>query len=291
MTSEEYDAFCYYFRWEDPKWMDEVRQTGVPDVQFNVHRWADPETDEGVSAQSRIVSSTHVSGLAATMQPDKLLTAKAYFRDAPGSREREWVVGLATLKGLQVDLPYEEKLDSVIPDIVDHLQRDTLPKEIKLSLIAGNHTTAAMLRLVKAKEVANELVPQNLLYRRAHLYFQSRMPPVVAQTLSTLENDIVEKNMYKQTSTLLLAKQIRKIWIEMGRPKVSMGRPAALYNQPGAIILCMRWFEGSMDVLYVLASKCKITRSGSSFRISCAAATEQAVLPAPVGAHSTVTPQ
>ena len=104
------------------------------------------------------------------LDPMKLLPGKAYFNDVPNSKEQAFVRELAVNKGLDpLTMSYGAMLAKVTEDLKEHFANDTLPKDIKVGLIAGNHSTRAMLMNIEEAEKrqagSSASIPEELRFR------------------------------------------------------------------------------------------------------------------------------
>jgi hypothetical protein len=115
---------------------------------------------------SRSLSLAHVDAIAKPgIQFHLMLPAKAYFMDYPGSHERNFVLELGARAG-KSHLSYDEQRDAVKDKLIEHIQNGSLPSGIKIPLISGNHSSCAIIKVLKEKKEAKETeIPREYTFR------------------------------------------------------------------------------------------------------------------------------
>jgi hypothetical protein len=165
MTTEQHEAHTYYFG-TDPASLKRAREGGIKDVKISPSR-----VNYDSEVQCRKISMSQVmQRYKDGLDPMKLLPGKAYFNDVPNSKEQAFVRELAVNKGLDPStMSYAAMLGKVTEDLKEHFANDTLPKDIKEGLIAGNHSTRAMLMNIEEAEErqpgSSASIPEELRFR------------------------------------------------------------------------------------------------------------------------------
>jgi len=248
MTPEQLAAHQYYFP-TDPTSLKVFRDKGVDGVMISARR-----VDFNSEVQCREIYMLHVKRLASDLDSEKLLPGRAYLNDAPGTAERAFIMSLGVEQGLDPSTDYDTILEEVLPELKQRFSSDSLPPEVKVGLISGNHSTRAMLlnmEVADEKEAGSgDLIKFKLRYRlvcccvllcssfltnvnylrQCTLYFASKMPLNVAEALSNLENQDIAKNLYLESALVLQVKRVRQIWIQEQRPDAKRGRPGKVVN-------------------------------------------------------------